>query len=89
MCGVADSAERGVQVSTEGLRECRAGPPDLVRMVIRMLAIDPEPRLPGSRVVGHRPAWRAIASISTSPPLGSAATSTVERAGGGSGMKPA
>ena len=31
---------------------------------------------------------RAIASISTLKPFGSAATSTVERAGGGSGKKP-
>ena len=30
---------------------------------------------------------RAIASISTRPPFGSAATWTVDRAGGGSGMK--
>ena len=30
---------------------------------------------------------RAMASISTRPPFGSAATPTVERAGGGSGMK--
>ena len=43
----------------------------------------------------HQMAWRAmasgwlrraIASISTRPPFGSAATWTVERAGGGSGM---